>query len=586
VNVAFIPAGTTDLTPLADWLRSAKGRFALDTETTGLDPRAPGFACKQVAFGASDGTAVVIDGADRALVRNALRLAFSDGRRWYAHYAAYDSSVVWVCYNVRLESLRDTLTAARCAWPGLVTYSLKTLRPETERRLAGLRTHWETVSGRRLGKATEKSWLPKAITTLPPDDPFVLNYIAGDAIECARLADELACLPTLTDGEHQSRQAVIAEVQHDQLWRHLTLDGLRVDRDYLLHEQKRITEEVQAAFDEYNVDLSRNSAATRQWLAERGIVCRDRNGKETLSSDWWHYAEVPPQAQQAWAAFQQVREATAQEGKIKELLELSSRDGRIYPTVGVNAADRTGRMSVSKPALQNVSAYVRGCLLPDEGMVLVGLDLSQVEPRMAAALSGDTAMGAAIKAGDVYEAAATVVWPTPPADDGERAARRKTVKTVLLAQLYGQGTTSLALRLGISKGEAERIAQALLAGWPTLRHWLRSVRNRAERGQPIVTWGGRLLPSAKETPYKAVNWLVQGSSADLFKAMVAQVAEHLPAFENARLYLPVHDELIVECRPDDAEEVATMLEQTMRIQISSVMFGGSATILGERLAHA
>ena len=582
----WLPTGTTDLSPLAAWLAGAKGRFALDTETTGLDPLADGFECKQLALGCSDGTSVVVDGADAVFVRTVLRLVTAGGRRWYAHNAAYDASVLWAVYGVRLDGLVDTLTAARCAWPGRHTYTLKALRPETEARLAELRSHWEEVSGHKLGKQTDKTWLPRAIAGLLPSDPWVLRYVAADAVECARLADEIGRLPKRAGQDGQSQRSVLAEVHQDLLWRHVELDGIGVDRAGLIAKQAAAEEVIAEAEAHWGLDLSANSHAVRKWVADLGIVCRDKAGKDTLSSDAWESAVVPEAAAPAWGEFQRVRNISADLNKIGEILEKSARDGRIYPSVGVNAADQTGRMSVRGPAVQNLTAELRGFLLADEGKTLVGLDLDQVEPRVAAGLSGDKKMAEAISSGDVYMAAAAVIWRAPHKDDDERAWRRKTAKTTLLAQIYGQGARSLAARLGVSQTESLRICSTLLSAWSGLREWMGSVRSDAERGRPVLTWSGRLLPPCADAPYKAVNYTVQGSAADIFKAMVTRVAKGLGDFPGARLWLPVHDELVVECGEDDAEEVAKMLGETMRLDIGGIPVGGAPAVLGPRWVHA
>lgn len=592
----WVPAGTTDFSPVDRWLAESSGWYALDTETTGLNPLAHGFRCRQLALGCSDGSSVVVDGGSPPLVRLVLRMAFDGGRKWFAHNANYDAWVLWACYGVRAIHLLDALTGARCAWPGRLhtSYSLKVLQPETEHELMELRAHWEVVGGHKLGKQTDKSWLPKAIAGLPADDPFVLRYVATDAVACARLADRIGALPpqaTVTpQGSSkiilQSRKAVNSEVLHDALWRHVPLDGILVDRDGLRAKRQEIEAEIMVAREHYGLDLSKNSNATRQWVAELGIICQDLKGKDTLSHDAWDDAVVPESAVREWADFRAVRTASTDLNKVNELLVCSSADGRIHPFVGVNAAGRTGRMSISGPAVQNLTAGLREYLLADDGRALVGLDLDQVEPRVAAGLSQDPKMHAAVTSGDPYVAAAQVIWLTPPEDASEMARRRKIAKTILLAQLYGQGVASLAVRLGLSVEEARRIRSTLLAEWPGLRSWLTGIRTRAERGELVMTWGGRSLPDCSDVPYKLVNYVVQGSAADVFKVMVSAVARKLPSFGGSRLWLPVHDELVVECAEGDAEDVAAMMGETMRVQVGDVPVGGKPAVLGRRWLHA
>jgi DNA polymerase I-like protein with 3'-5' exonuclease and polymerase domains len=68
--------------------------------------------------------------------------------------------------------------------------------------------------------------------------------------------------------------------------------------------------------------------------------------------------------------------------------------------------------------------------------------------------------------------------------------------------------------------------------------------------------------------------------------MVSAVARKLPSFGGSRLWLPVHDELVVECAEGDAEDVAAMMGETMRVQVGDVPVGGKPAVLGRRWLHA
>ena len=62
----------------------------------------------------------------------------------------------------------------------------------------------------------------------------------------------------------------------------------------------------------------------------------------------------------------------------------------------------------------------------------------------------------------------------------------------------------------------------------------------------------------------AINTPIQGSAADIVKkAMIKVHAELSEKFPEAKLLLQVHDELIVECPENQAEEVAKIMKTSM-----------------------
>ncbi len=68
-----------------------------------------------------------------------------------------------------------------------------------------------------------------------------------------------------------------------------------------------------------------------------------------------------------------------------------NRDGLVHASINPMAA-RTGRMSISNPALQQLprgDAMVRAAFIPREGNVLLATDFSQIEMRMLGHFSGD-----------------------------------------------------------------------------------------------------------------------------------------------------------------------------------------------------
>jgi DNA polymerase I-like protein with 3'-5' exonuclease and polymerase domains len=366
------------------------------------------------------------------------------------------------------------------------------------------------------------------------------------------------------------------EQEIDALWRQRTGNGIRTD-SATVEQELAVLDQARARLAEAaGVDLARNSHATRAWVLDRGITIVDQAGKPTHAHRSFAEAKVPPGAEADWALFLRAREISRTENKVRELSQ-SVISGRVWPEIHTIGAV-TGRMSISDPALQNLPADVRRVLMADEGNVLVGCDLDRVEPRTLAALSGDGALVEAVK-GDVYMVLAREIWGAA-AGTGHRAA----AKTALLATIYGQGTASLARRLKVEPREAANIRAGMRRAWPTAMRWLDGRQAAAERGERQYSWAGRPLPISHEAPYRAANHAIQSSAADLFKLLTLQVAANLPT--GATVFLPIHDELIVECPKGLADEVVVVLGEQMRAEINGVEIAGAPVVLGGRLQHA
>lgn len=588
-SIEYAPAGSS-AGAFVDWLGAHSGALGFDTETTGLDVREPGFAVRQVCFGTVLGHAFVIDGSDKTLVVACLQEAVKSGREIWAHNATYDAGAILSFYAVRLRGLRCSLVLARALDPdiiGTAQGSLKALRPATEDALVQLAAHWSAVSRTVATVKGEHAWLADAVRALPPSEATLLTYVATDAVECVRLVEDWRENSTPEEWD-------IAHIENriEDLWRWpanrgYDLDTGMLDREIICLENARRDGEAKAG-----IDLTSNSDATRRWVTSRGIQIQDRDGKATLSHKHYDRAFVPEDAKEDWAFFAQLRAASTTATKLGEMAK-AERKGRIYPSIrGIGAS--TGRMSIAKPAIQNLTGGLRGLLLADTGTVLIGCDLDRVEPRVIAALSEDADLIGAVQH-DVYIELAVAVYGEEMREEiiadeaaaklgeGAGSKHRKIAKTAFLAIAYGQGTKSLGGNLGISEGEAGDVIQNIRRAYPTMARWMSGIKWRAKRGELLTTAYGRPLPMTREAPYRAVNWVIQGTAADLFKRITLDVADALP---RDSLWLPVHDELIVQVAEGTEEEALRVLGDAMTTELMGVPITGTPMVIGHRLGHA
>ena len=265
------------------------------------------------------------------------------------------------------------------------------------------------------------------------------------------------------------------------------------------------------------------------------------------------------------------------------LLKAMDPDGRIRTRFQMTVTD-TGRLSSREPNLQNIptrtdlGSEIRKMFIPAAGCVLVDADYSQIELRLLAHISGDTAMQAAFTSGaDIHTATAAQVFHVNPADVTHEMRRR--AKAVNFGIVYGISAFSLSQDIGVTVAEAKAYMEAYFATFPGVRRYMDSVVAQAKEQGYVETLFHRRreLPEIRSSNFNlrsfgervALNMPIQGTAADIMKlAMVAverRLKEELPL---AKLVLQVHDELIVECREEQAEAAARLLEEEMEQVVS------------------
>jgi DNA polymerase-1 len=253
-------------------------------------------------------------------------------------------------------------------------------------------------------------------------------------------------------------------------------------------------------------------------------------------------------------------------------------DGRIHATFRQTVA-RTGRLSSDRPNLHNIPVRTeegrrfRQAFVPSAGRTLLVADYDQVELRAIAHLSGDPGLSAAFAAGeDIHRTVASQVFGVER--DEVTHAQRSTAKMVSYGLAYGMEAYGLSQRLSVPVEEAQAILQAFFAAFPSVQAYMEQAVSEARNAGYTVTAFGRRrpLPDLTATNYQvrqaaerqAMNAGIQGLAADLFKVALIRLDAGLEeaGFESD-LVLQVHDEVMVDVVPHEADEVASLTEQAL-----------------------
>ena len=261
------------------------------------------------------------------------------------------------------------------------------------------------------------------------------------------------------------------------------------------------------------------------------------------------------------------------------LLKVIDPDGRIRTSFQMTVT-ATGRLSSTEPNLQNIptrtelGSKMREMFVAAPGHVLVDADYSQIELRLLAHISGDTAMQQAFLSGaDFHTVTAARVFHVP--QDQVTHQMRSRAKAVNFGIVYGISAFSLSQDIGVTVQEAKEYMDRYFATYTGVKQYMTDVVDKArEQGYVETLWHRRrALPELKSSNFNmrsfgervALNMPIQGTAADIIKLAMVRVHSRL-AREGlaAQLIMQVHDELIVECPEEETPRVEALLQQEMQ----------------------
>ncbi|MCY8048427.1 DNA polymerase [Bacillus haynesii] len=301
-------------------------------------------------------------------------------------------------------------------------------------------------------------------------------------------------------------------------------------------------------------------------------------------------------------------------------------DGRLHGQF--NQADTvTGRFASKEPNLQNLPARARRLVVAPKGYVIIGIDFSQIEPRLLAHLSGDDSMiRAYVEGHDLYAEMASKVFKLDMKycldgqyDPTGTFQPRKVIKAILLGIMYGMGSKTLSENIGISEKHAEKIIEDFMETYPKVAKYIQERHDHAEKHEFVQTMFGRkrrfpghsqnakryksLMKKAerklgrkpkdfiwneKGLDYntkaaiwevgkgyhvvnrQSVNATIQGSAADVMKLAMILLYEYCKKM-GYRIVATVHDEVLIEVPETisrgEIDKLATIMRDCVNVSV-------------------
>ncbi len=597
--VIRVPEHDDDAYAMMTWVQRHEEPLAWDTETTGLDVYSPDWRLRALQVG-DRREAWVLDverwpGVARAVLESlAQPVAFN---------LAYDGQAAARGLGIDMDRLYvdavDVHVLAHLVDPrtrqeGGLGLRLKELSQAWVDPAADDGQHELQAAFRSIGHTQATGW-----AAVPFDNEAYQRYAGLDVLLTRRLHDALA--PIVEDIGSQPLSRFELELQ--RCVAHMQRQGMLVDVEYTTRLRQQLADDetrYRAVAAEHGVASVDSPKRVAEGLIAMGETLTARTGTGSLavgkdvllpladlSFQWERIGAREPNP----LADAVVRAKRARSwGKTYAQALLDGRDAadRIHPDIRSLQA-RTGRMSVSRPPLQQLpssDSMIRTALIADPGHTIIASDYAQIEMRVLAAISGDRALTEVIASGgDLHTETAKLMhgasWDG--LSEAEQKKARKIAKSVGFGKVYGGGAGGIARLTGAPVHEVQAAIRGYDRAYPGVKRLSTMLQRQAEYGKKeVVTPAGRHLPLDRDRLYAATNYLVQSTARDILaQAIVDAHAEGI----GHMLLLPVHDELIAQAPTEHAHDAANTLGRIMRTRFGGVEIPSEPEVYGPSWGH-
>jgi DNA polymerase-1 len=365
--------------------------------------------------------------------------------------------------------------------------------------------------------------------------------------------------------------------------RDMEVAGVRLNKERLAEVDARVREEITTlereiwslAEEEFVIGSPQQLGAI---LFDKLKLSRKRRGKTGFSTDARVLQairdehEIIPRIER-WRELNQI-----QKTYLDVLPQLTDAESRIHTTF-LQVGATTGRLASTNPNMQNVPVRtelgreIRGCFEAAPGNVLLSADYSQVELRVLAHIADEPVLKEIFVRGeDVHTATAAQVFSKDPSE--LTPMDRSKSKMINYGIVYGLSDYGLADRLNIPREEAKAFIDAYLERFPRVAAFMAATIEEAkEKGYVTTLYGRRRqIPELRARNWNvrtlgerlAVNTVIQGTAADVMKLAMIRVHDELRRRGlQTRAILTIHDELLLEGPPEEADEASAVVEAGM-----------------------
>ena len=260
------------------------------------------------------------------------------------------------------------------------------------------------------------------------------------------------------------------------------------------------------------------------------------------------------------------------------LLDEIREDGKIH-TIFNSCLTRTGRLSSSKPNLQNIpirsdySKLVRKAFIPEDNSILMSSDYSQIELRVFAHMAdAKNLQEAFIEDKDIHAKTASDIFKVPIEQVDKKM--RRIAKTVNFGILYGISSFGLSEDLKIDVASAKEFLNNYLNTYQGIKEYMEKEKEEAYQKGYVTTIMNRRrkIDELKSSNYMvrssgermALNTPIQGSAADILKKAMVELYRAMQEKKlKSKILIQVHDELVFNIYNDELEIMKELVKEKM-----------------------
>ena len=200
---------------------------------------------------------------------------------------------------------------------------------------------------------------------------------------------------------------------------------------------------------------------------------------------------------------------------------------------------------------------MRRLFIPRSEYQFVSFDYSQMEVRVFLSYLNNPEMRELLNRTDVdFHSETAKMAFNMEEDHPDFKEYRQMAKSITFGIMYGIGNPLLAKQMQTTIPNASRYKKQYLNSIIGAREFIKGVENAVEERGWIKNRYGRIYKVLADYSYKGVNYLVQGTSADILNERLVAISEFL-ADKKSRMLLQVHDEIIFEIHDS---EMSTIIE--------------------------
>ena len=539
---------------LVDAAKTLSGAEAIgvDLETTSLNPRDGKIRLLQLSTPDETFVVDVFEVNDLS----PLKEVFEDGPVKILQNAKFDYAFLWDEHGIRISPIFDTMLAAQLLDGGAqgASYALEAIA--------------ERYLDERVDKSARKDDWSAELSEAQ------LEYAARDAAILLPLRDRLS--------EELEKEELlrVAEIEFGAVaaLSEMELAGVKLDvarwkeLEVTVRERRdRAAEHLESFFPQPEGVLPLEGLGPRLNLnSPKQITDAFRSlGIELQDTKVWTLLKVEHPAAKALLQYRELQK------KLGTYLEpypkfIHPKTGRIHANF-LQCRVPTGRLACTNPNIQQIphEDEFRRCFVAEQDYTLVIADYSQIELRILAEVSEDPAFVEAFRRGDdLHRLTAATMYGVPM--DEVTKDQRSDAKRINFGLMYGRGARSLSAQLGTDEERGRQLIDEYFANYPKVQRFLQRTANRATRDRTLRTLGGRIRKFGNDPVTddrgamrrEAMNYPIQGCAGDIAKLALGYVNAALDGLD-ARLINSIHDEFVVECREDLAEEVSEKTRDAM-----------------------